>query len=252
MQRTLIAIGLAAGLAACGDGVGPGDDATVSLSFTTRAGGAAAAPGFSASVMADPLVDGTNTLVITKGEIVLREIELEHEDSDGCDSPMDDDGCEEFETGPILVDLPLDGSVETEVTIAPPVGTYDELEFEIHKISEDDADDAGFRADYPHMAGTSIRVEGTFNGTAFVYETDLDVEQEFDLAPPITITETSGAVNVTVLLDLNQWFRDGSGALVDPATGNRGGVNESLIKENITQSVEAFEDDDHDGHDDDD
>jgi hypothetical protein len=84
-----------------------------------------------------------------------------------------------------------------------------------------------------------------------VYETDLDVEQEFDLVPPITVTETTGAANVTVLLDLNQWFRDGSGNLLNPETGNKSGVNESLIKENIKQSVEAFEDDDHDGHDDD-
>jgi hypothetical protein len=251
MQRTLIAIGLAAGLAACSDGAGPGDDATVSLSFTTRAGAAAAASGFSASVMADTLVDGANTLVITKAEVVLREIELEREDSDGCDSMMSDDGCEEFETGPILVDLPLDGRVDTEVTIAPPAGTYDELEFEFHKVSNDDPEDAQFRADHPHMVGKSIRVEGTFNGTTFVYESDLDVEQEFDLADPIVVTDTAAAVNVTVLLNLNQWFRDGSGNLLDPATGNTGGMNESLIKENIKNSIEAFEDDDHDGHDDD-
>jgi hypothetical protein len=251
MKRMLIAILLAVGVAACGDGVGPGDDATVSLSFTTRAPGAAAAPGFFASVVADTLVDGTNTLVITKGEIVLREIELKKQQYDDCNESMSDDDCEEFETGPILVDLPLDGSVETEITIAPAADTYDELEFEIHKVSNDDPEDAQFRADYPHMVGKSIRIEGSFNGAAFVYETDLDVEQEFDLVPPITVTETTGAANVTVLLDLNQWFRDGSGNLLNPETGNKSGVNESLIKENIKQSVEAFEDDDYDGHDDD-
>jgi hypothetical protein len=37
---------------------------------------------------------------------------------------------------------------------------------------------------------------------------------------------------------------------VDPATGNKGGANESLVKENIKQSIEAFEDENHDGHDD--
>ena len=250
MKRMLITALLAVGVAACGDGVGPGDDATVSLSFATRASSAAAAAGFSASVMADTLVDGTNTLVITKGEIVLREIELKKQDYEDCNESMSDDDCEEFETGPILVDLPLDGSVETEITIAPPADTYDELEFEIHKVSSDDAEDAQFRADYPHMAGKSIRIEGTYNGSTFVYETDLDVEQEFDLVPPITITETTGPANVTVLLDLNQWFRDGSGNLLNPETGNKGGINESLMKENIKQSVEAFEDDDYDGDDD--
>jgi hypothetical protein len=249
MKRMLIATLLTVGVAACGDGVGPGDDATVSLSFTTRAPGAAAAAGFSASVMADTLVDGTNTLVITKGEIVLREIELKKQAYDDCNESMSDDDCEEFETGPILVDLPLNGSVETEITIAPPPDTYDELEFDIHKVSNDDPEDAQFRGDYPHMIGKSIRIEGSYNGSTFVFETDLSVEQEFDL-PPITITETTGAVNVTVLLDLDQWFRDGAGNLVNPQSGNKDGVNESLIEENIKNSIEAFEDDDYDGEDD--
>ena len=35
--------------------------------------------------------------------------------------------------------------------------------------------------------------------------------------------------------------------LVDPATANKGGANEGIVKENIKQSVEAFEDDDSDG-----
>jgi hypothetical protein len=248
MNRSLITIALAASLAACSDGAGPGSDATVSLSFATRAPGAAAS-GFSASLMSDTLVDGTNTLIITKAEIVLREIELKKQEYEDCNSSMSDDDCEEFEVGPLLVDLPLNGSVETEITISPPADTYDELEFDIHKVSNDDAEDAQFRADHPHMIGKSIRVEGTFNGSAFVYETDLDVEQEFDLFPPITVTETTAAVNVTVLLDLNQWFRNGTN-LVNPQTGNKGGANEGLIKENIKQSVEAFEDDDVDGHDD--
>ena len=40
---------------------------------------------------------------------------------------------------------------------------------------------------------------------------------------------------------------DAAGQTVNPATGNVGGENESLIKENIKNSIEAFEDDDRDG-----
>jgi hypothetical protein len=250
MPRALLTISLAAALAACGDGAGPGDTATVSLSFATQAPGTPAS-GFSASVMSDTLGDGANTLIITKAEIVLREVELKKQEYEDCNSSMSDDDCEEFDAGPLLLDLPLNGDVATEITIAPPAATYDELEFDIHKVSNDDPEDAQFRADHPHMIGKSIRVEGTFNGSPFVYETDLSEEQEFDLVPPITVTETAAAVNVTILLDLNQWFRTGGGTLVDPQTGNKGGVNESLITDNIKQSIEAFEDDDHDGREDD-
>jgi hypothetical protein len=39
---------------------------------------------------------------------------------------------------------------------------------------------------------------------------------------------------------------------VNPATANKGGANEGLVKDNIEQSIDAFHDDDSDGLDDDD
>jgi hypothetical protein len=38
---------------------------------------------------------------------------------------------------------------------------------------------------------------------------------------------------------------------VDPASANEGGANENLVRDNIRASIDAFRDDDHDGHDDD-
>jgi hypothetical protein len=247
MKRIAIILTLALGGAACSDGAGPADQAQVSLSFSTARSAAAPAPGLFASVMADTLTDGQNELIITKAEVVLREIELKKVDVVECDSIMGSDDCEEFEIGPVLLDLPLDGQVQQAMAITPDPATYDELEFEIHKVSNDDPEDAAFRAAYPHMVGKSIRVEGTYNAVTFVFETDLDVEQEFDLFPPITVDDLSTSTNVNVLLDLSAWFVDGAGSLVDPQSGNKGGTNESLIKENIKQSVEAFEDHDGDG-----
>jgi len=249
-KRLLTGLLLALGAAACGDGTGTGQPG-ISLSFTSGAAAPALAPGFFASVMSDTVAASGDTIVITKAEIVLREIELKREEYDSCDDDLSNDDCEEFEVGPVRLDMPLNGDVEQMVSIEVPVGTYDELEFEIHKVSNDDPQDQDFRNQYPHMVGKSIRVEGTYNGTAFVYETDLDVEQEFDLPVPIEVIDANTATNVTVMIDLSSWFVDGSGNLVDPATGNKGGVNESLVKENIKQSIEAFEDEDHDGHDDD-
>jgi len=38
--------------------------------------------------------------------------------------------------------------------------------------------------------------------------------------------------------------------LIDPATANKGGANENLVKENIKRSMKAFEDKDRDGNED--
>ena len=248
-KRVFVGLLLTLGAAACSDTAGTGQPG-VSLSFTTGAAAPARAPGFFASVMSDTVATSGDTIVITKAEIVLREIELKREEYDSCDDDMSNDDCEEFEAGPVLLDMPLNGDVEQLVSIEVPVGTYDELEFEIHKVSNDDPQDQDFRNRYPHMVGTSIRIEGTYNGTSFVYETDLEVEQEMDLPSPIEVIDANTATNVTVMIDLSTWFVDGSGNLVDPNTGNKGGANESLVKENIKRSIEAFEDENHDGHDD--
>jgi len=247
MKRITIALTAAVLAAACSDSTGPAAESGVSLSFTSGAGGAAAAPGAFFSIMSDTLSDGSNELILTKVEVVLREIELKRQSAPGC---VEEDDCEKFETGPILVDVPLNGETETVITISPDPDTYDELEFDIHKVSNDDPEDAAFRSAHPDMVGKSIRVQGSYNGQPFTYETDLDVEQEFDLVPPLVVTAEATSTNVTVLLGVDQWFRDGSGNLVNPQDGNKGGQHESLVKENIKQSIEAFEDEDHDGDDD--
>ena len=245
-KRVLAVLGMAAALAACSEGTGPGDARTVSLTFTS---GPAGGPLFSRMGVADDtIVSGSDVLVITRAQIVLREIELKRENDDLCESGVegDDDGCEEFETGPMLVDLPLGGLAETAITIEADTGTYDEIDFEVHKT--EGSGDAAFITAHPEFAGLSIRVEGTWNGTPFVYTSDLDVEQENELVPPLVITETTGT-NVTLRVDISTWFRNGSGVLVDPASGNQGGQNESVIKENIKVSFHAFEDEDRDGDD---
>lgn len=249
-EAGLFALVASAALVACSDGAGPNQP--LSLSFATRrpAGAASAALSPSFSIAAsDPISDGTNTLVITKAEIVLREIELERQEVADCDVEPEPAGCEDFETGPVLVDLPLGPGAEQLVAIEVEPGTYTEVEFEIHKVSSGDPEDAAFRQAHPEFVDKSIRVQGTFNGQAFTFETDLDVEQELDLVPPLVVAEDATATNLTIMVELAAWFRAADGKLVNPASGNKGGVNEGLIKENIKQSIEAFEDDDRDGDD---
>ncbi len=249
MRKLLTVLGMAAMAAACGDGTGLGNQRSVSLSVTTGSG---AAPQFSRmGALDDTIVSGTDSLIITRVQLVLREIELKRVEYDDCDSLGlgDDDGCEEFEVGPMLLDLPLNGAIETAVTIAVDSGTYDEIEFDIHKPEDDGGEDAAFLAANPTFKDVSVRVVGTFNGTAFVYESDLNVEQEIELASPLIVTGSGTATNVTLRVALDVWFRDAAGRLVDPASANKGGVNENLVKDNIKNSFEAFEDQNRDGDD---
>jgi len=258
MRNTvLLFLAATALVAACDSGTGPSADGTgnVTLSVTSLPAGqpaqAAATPFMTAA--SDTLTDSqANELILTKVEIVLREIELERMSDDACDSlSFNDDACEKFATGPILLDLPLNGEVEQLISVEADTGVYDEVEFEIHKVSDDDPEDAEFRRQYADMVGKSIRVQGSFNGQPFTFETDIDEEQEYDLVPPLVIDEMTESVNVTLTIDVAAWFRDHSGDLVNPQSANKGGDNESMVNENIKQSFEAFEDDDKDGESDD-
>lgn len=235
--------------AACSDS----NSANVGLAFSTRTTAASAVVQAGDSTV---VVRGADTVIIRSVDLVLREIELKRlQDLAGCDSTSsgDNDACEEFTVGIQLVSLPLGNATDKVITVDIAADTYDEVEFEIHK--PESSDDAAFIAAHPAFANVSIRVTGSYSqaGTRhdFVFTTDLNKEQEIHLNPPLTVA-ADGPVNLTIRLDVATWFLSASGAaVVDPATANKGGSNEGLVKNNIEQSIEAFHDNDSDGLDDD-
>ena len=269
-------------LVACTDGAGPRGAGKVSLALSTLSTSslpsAPTGQALSASLQAggpETFTDASNnTVAISSVELVLRKVELKpvertdcnessqttvstvataasdgNDGNDGNEMNEADEQCDELEAGPILVDLPL-GGIERMFEATVPAGTFDELKFQIHKPSDDgDAADHAFLAAHPDFAGSSIRVTGTFNGAAFTYTSDLDVEQELTFNPPVVVTAGTPA-KLTVSLDLSGWFRS-SGALVDPATAAQGGANERLVRDNIVRSFQSFKDNDEDGRDDD-
>jgi hypothetical protein len=244
----LAALPAAALVAACSDPTALELRGGVAVSFATQApAGPAPAPVLDRTGMLDDtLTSGADTLILASVQVVLREIELKALETADCDTEPEPAGCEEIEVGPVLVDLPLTPGAAQEFALEIPGGTYSRIDFEVHKISGDDPADATFRQAHPEFVDKSIRVLGTFNGQAFTFESDLDVEQELDLAPPLVVGENT-STNVTIRVDVSTWFQAPGGGLVDPATANKGGQNESEVKENIKSSLHAFEDADADG-----
>jgi hypothetical protein len=188
-----------------------------------------------------------DVLVISKAEVVLHEIELKPAEVASCNVTPKPAGCREFEVGPIRLEIPTGAGVQTRVTVDLPAGTYREVDFEVHKLTSDDPAEAAFRQANPDLVNKSVRVTGTFNGQPFVYESDLEVEQELVLSPALVVSESSPGTNLTVQVKLGDWFRNSSGVLIDPATANKNGANESIVKENIKRSMRAFEDRDQNG-----
>lgn len=250
--RLFGALILAVGIAACSDSSAPGGGAAqVNFSVATRAAGSAPSPAFAGP---DSIIVGTDVLVLTKVELVLRDIKFRRQNHDVCDSVAngeDDDSCEEFSAGPVLIDLPLDTAVEHQFTITADTGVYGGVELKLHKPEDNgDAADQAFLALHPDFNKISLRVTGTFNGVDFTYTSDLDAEEEFAINPPLVVTEQSD-VSVTLKVDVSTWFRSGA-SLVDPSQALKGGAFEDLVKNNIEASFEAFHDDNHDGQNDDD
>ena len=250
-MKKVFLVMLAAAVAACSEGT----TGAVSLAMSAAPLGVATAPQVTTAGDSTVIALGSDTIVLRSVQVVLREIELKPIEDAACDTVGNDDGCEEFEAGAVLASLPLGTTAtETMISVSAPPGQYDQLEFKIHK--PESSDDAAFIAANPTFDGVSIRVSGTYSqaGTRsdFVFTSDLDAQQEVELAPPITVSAGAGT-SVTLRVDVSTWFLDvGGTALVDPASANKGQVNEGVVKDRIQASIDAFRDDDHDGHDDDD
>lgn len=257
------AIAAVALLAACSDSNGPSNGGSSNLSIavatltSTPAGRLAGSHGIAPSF--DRHVTGTDSahsLIITRVAITLSRLHLATVDSAGCaadDHPEgNDDRCRELKTGPLLVELPVDNSVISVLSLQLPAGTFRALEAKIRTVQASDSGGAAFLAANPQFANASVRVEGTFDGTPFVYSGSPNASLELAFNPPITVG--SAATTVTVHVSIDRWFTNGSGTLVDPATANVGGANENLVSDNVRRSFHAFEDNGHhgdDGHGDD-
>jgi hypothetical protein len=234
--------------AACSDATTSGARRPFTVSLTTQA----QASGSVASRSRSDLIVavGSHSLVITKAQLVARRIELAPADAANCattaESGDDDssDGCAEVEVGPTLLDLPLDATTHTSISASVPAGSYRGLELRIGAVTSGNRNAVQFIASHPELKNASVRVEGTYDGKSFVFVSGVDTRIETVFTTPITVDASSP--NVTVAIDISSWFSDGSGGTLDPGVSS----NASRISANIASSFHAFEDDDHDGHDD--
>jgi hypothetical protein len=250
----------AAGALACSESTAPAAGVPVSLSFSTTS-----TTGASLSRSADVTLASSSSadvLIITKAQLVIARVELVRagavctsETVSGDDDSPDDDDCAELQLAPSIIDLPMNGTVVSALSVTIPEGSYTSLEAKLRPIRSGSSGggngrgSTAFLAAHPDLNGVSILVEGTWNGAAFTYKGTAERSIERSFSPPLTAT--SEPLALTVNADLATWFRTSSGTLIDPRTANAGGANVRLVEDNIGRSFRAFRDHDHNGHDDD-
>jgi hypothetical protein len=191
------------------------------------------------------------SLTLSAAQVVLRKIELaavgttcatetEHDDAARMTSEVaeaDDDaaetgdhekGCEGLDLGPLTVNLPLDATTKLILDALVPAGTY-----------------TGVKAQLDAVTVSGVFTDAASMAHPFTFTSSGHAEVEIQFPTPITVGPTTS--NVTVTVDVASWFKDASGAILDPADP----ANLETINRNIRRSFRAFGDDDHDGVDDD-
>ncbi len=241
LRWCLLGAALALAPLGCKDSPMQPDNGSLSLSLRFVSNSARTAlpkttlAGFSAAV---------DSIRLTRVRVVLSKIELESANDSA-----------EFRSASMVLELDLSGAVQTLGVVGVPFGSYREVEFNIHRVDSTDlasippAEQARF-GDFLQDPAASIILAGFtyMNGNAqpFAHRSDLNVKQEYDLTPSLTVSEANPTANLTINLDSSNWFKDDAGALLDPADPK----NRHRIDNNIKTSFKVYEDDDRDGDDD--
>lgn len=179
---------------------------------------------------------------LTEVKILLRDIKLEKE-SDGESEGDDETECENVKVGPFVVNLNLNGTTTDFVVNNIPVGIYDELKFEIHKLEASETPpDPEFKDGDDSSLRYSVIAKGTFNSNPFIYKSKKSAHQELEFENMLVVEENT-STNLTITVDPYTWFYK-EGVSLDPTDP----ANDDDIDHNIEHSFKkAFEDDDHDG-----
>ena len=196
-------------------------------------------------------------VILTDFRMNLKEFELEmdyeneDDDNEGSDNEQwNDDGYFDYEDeieleGPFELDL-LAGQVSF-ISAEIPNGIYEELEFKFDESTDPNSD----------LFGKSILIQGTINGTPFIFWHNFEDEVEVDFEDSqIDIVIQNNANGLILNFDLSLVFNVTSGVDLSQATdGNDDGVIEispidedgnnaiaQAIRNNIKQAIDLLDD----------
>ncbi len=242
--KTLVATGLISFFIfvflGCDDdnAVGPATGGKISLS--TKYTSSQALPKMGSTFL--PGVSAVDSIEITRARFLLRNIRFDSALEDSLD----------FRSDPLVLELDLGGSVTTVGVVDAPLGTYKRIRFKVHRLDSSDLADQGLVnspefQDFMQDERYSIIIKGMMfapqGSTPFEFRSRDDEEQRYDLDPPLVLDSGGQVVNVTLVINSENWFRAANGNLLDPTKPS----NENQISDNLKASIDPERDDDKDG-----
>ncbi|MDR8390502.1 hypothetical protein NC796_05065 [Aliifodinibius sp. S!AR15-10] len=210
-------------------------------------------------------IEGNNgKLIIHDLRFIVEDFELERSDGECEDTEGGaEDQCEEFESKPFFVDLPLQGDTLNLDTAPIQPGLYKELEFELDDLDLDEED--GEEREYKQQLINQVRGEfpdwpdevsmviiGDFissqgDTTAFKTFAEAELEIEIEFSPPLEVGENTVNKLLRVNIDPAAWFLRNDGTVRDLSQydyESTGQILEFEVEiENGFKSVEVDEDD---------
>ena len=197
------------------------DQTSLSLSFATE-------------TTVPKLISTNEEFQIEEVKLLIRNIKIKNQ--------SEEDSLQ-VKTGPIVVNLNLDGKLTEFAATEIPAGNYNRVRFEIHKIEDSEVPpDAEFKEGLESSKRYSVIVKGLLNGETFTYKSRKSAVQDVKLETDIIVEENEDA-NLTINVNPYSWFYDESQFLNPNETSN-----ESKIDNNLQYAFKnAYKDNDHDG-----
>jgi len=256
-MKMLAGVAFAGTIGACSGDLTGSNLHPVKLSVTSSV---LSAPMPTSAMRSSLAVGSASNLTITKVQLVMDKIELNDGETTNCVDEIEAAGddhaqvgteCEDVSRDPVLVDIPVDGTLQAALNVPLAAGTYSKLEAKLEPARETAT---AFNTANANLVGKSVRVEGTYGSAAtpFVFTSSVRAGLEMSFNPPLVIDATT--TNATVSIDVAKWFVDSSNNAIDPSSATPGSAALQTIEDNIRRSFHAFEDDhesgidDHSGH----
>src|SRR5258706_3738460 len=180
-------------------------------------------------------VDTPGILVLDTVKVLIKDIKLNG--SGQSDSSN-------FKTGPFVMNLNFQISVTGITSAFVPVGTYDKIIFDVHKLNTNETvPDPEF---IDSVNSYSVVAKGSFNGTRFVFKSDKSAHQKITF-PGSLVVQATGKSNITLQISPYIWLKDANLLCLDPNDPNNHSTIDNNIKDNINGNFKAFKDDDKNG-----
>ncbi len=188
-------------------------------------------------IQAGDTVDNIGLLTLDTVKILLKDIKLNVANTNDSSNSK---------VGPFVLYLNLNQASRTNFIGSNliPVGTYDKIKFEVHKLGDNETPpDPEF---LDSNGRYSVVAKGSYNGFRFIFKSDVSSKQKLDFPNSLVVTETS--TNVTIKIQPYLWFiNEATNLYMDPNDpANRSEIDKN-IKENIKANFKAFKDTDKNG-----